>query len=218
VTDRPRPRALVFDLDGTLIDSRRDIADAANHTRLAFGLPSLPLEEIVPMIGDGARALVARAFGYAEDDRRVDERLAAFKARYADRPSVHTTLLPGAVDALRLGIPCALVTNKPRAITLLVLEALGIEAPIRAIWAGDDGPLKPDPTGVRAVLATLGVAPADAWMIGDGPQDILAGKAAGCYTIAVPGIADRERVLATAPDLVAESLADVTRLVTADRA
>lgn len=209
---------LIFDLDGTLIDSRRDIADACNHALVTHGRSPLPLETILPMIGDGARALVARAFALPESDAMVDQALATFKARYLAHPCVHTVLLPGAREALASGPPCALVTNKPRDVTLLVLEALGIADAFSAIWGGGDGPLKPAPDSVRAVAAQLGIDPRHAWMIGDGPQDVLAGCAAGAFTVAVRGIADEERLMAANPDLVVASLEELARILTADPA
>lgn len=213
----PRPRALVFDLDGTLVDSRRDIAEAANATRVAFGREPIPDEQILAMVGDGARALVARVFELPLDDPDVDERLSTFRRIYEADPCRHATLLPGAREALAIGLPAALVTNKPRGITLLLLDGLGIAPAFGAVWGGDDGPLKPDPAGVAAVLATLGVPAAQAWMIGDGPQDVGAGKAAGCFTVAVPGIAERERLLASAPDHLIDSLAELPDLVASAR-
>ncbi len=177
------------------------------------------------MIGDGARALVARAIrlrtpaeSSPEHDALLERVLALFLQHYAERPAVHTALLPGAREALSLGLPAALVTNKPRAITLLVLETLGIASAFGAVFAGGDGPLKPSPHGLEQVARELGVPASRAWMIGDGPQDVLAGRAAGCFTIAVPGmIADRERVLAAEPHLIVESLHDVARLASASR-
>jgi phosphoglycolate phosphatase len=164
------------------------------------------------MIGDGARALVARALGNAPDGA-VEATLATFQLRYAERPCVHTTLLDGAAEILGIGLPLAVVTNKPRHLTLLVLESLGIASSFVTVWAGGDGALKPAPDGPRMAAAALGVAPGDAWVVGDGPQDVLAGHAAGCFTVAVPGIADRESVIAAKPDVVASSLTEVVDLV-----
>jgi phosphoglycolate phosphatase-like HAD superfamily hydrolase len=164
------------------------------------------------MIGDGARVLVARALAPEQDEALLERMVGRFMDHYAQTPVSHTTLLAGAREALALGLPSGLVTNKPRRISVLVLEQLGIAASFGAVFAGGDGPLKPSPYGLSKVLAQLGVAPAGAWMIGDGPQDVLAGRAAGCFTIAVPGIADRDRVLAAAPDLVVESLVEVAAL------
>ncbi len=217
---RSAPKGLVFDLDGTLIDSRRDIADACNYALVAHGREALPTPTIVTMIGDGARALVARAV-VAEsarshrpsDEGFVDAVLATFKARYLAHPCVHTTLLPGAREALASGPPCALVTNKPRDVTLLVLEALGIAEAFAAVWGGGDGPLKPAPDSVRAVAKQLGIETRDAWMIGDGPQDVLAGRAAGAFTVAVRGIADERALVEAGPDLVVGSLEELARIV-----
>lgn len=208
----------MFDLDGTLVDSARDIAEALNETLRSIGREALALEAILPMIGDGARVLVARALGpdAALDARLVERTAAIFQDAYAARPCVHTTLLPGATEALAIDLPRALITNKPRRLTMLILEALGVAKLFDATYAGGDGPLKPAPDGVRSVARTLGVEAslACAWMIGDGPQDVLAGRAAGCLTIAVPGIATHDRVLEAKPHVVVDSLHDVTRLIT----
>ncbi len=213
----PRPTALLFDLDGTLVDSRRDIAAACNAARISHGLPALTLESIMPMVGDGARALIARAFEAEADSTVVEAALATFRASYLAHPAAHTVLLPGARDVLdiarALGLPCAVVTNKPHDVTALVLDALSIDVFFKAIWGGGDGPLKPSPVGVRDVIARLSVTAAGAWMIGDGPQDIGAGKAAGCFTIGVPGIAERERLVASEPDRMCESLVEVGELL-----
>jgi 2-phosphoglycolate phosphatase len=209
----PFPSALLFDLDGTLIDSRRDIAAACNVARTAHGFEPLAFEAILPMIGDGARVLISRAFDATADAPIVDAALATFMAAYLAAPCVHTLLLPGVREILgeasTAKLPCAVVTNKPRAVTLAVLSALGLTPAFAAIWAGGDGILKPAPDSVRDTIARLGVDVRSAWMIGDGPQDIGAGRAAGCFTVGVPGIAERELLLASRPDLVCESLDDL---------
>lgn len=208
-----RPSALLFDLDGTLVDSQRDIADALNCALSGVGRAALSLEAIRPMIGDGLDALVARALGSdSTDDVLVGRTASLFQQAYAERPCVHSKLLPGVADAIAIDLPRALVTNKTRSASMLVLESLGIAQAFGVVYAGGDGPLKPAPDGVLAVARRLGVSAATAWMIGDGPQDVLAGRAAGCFTIAVPGIAERARLLAAGPDLVVESLFDVARV------
>lgn len=210
----PRPAALLFDLDGTLVDSKRDIADAVCAALAAVGRAPLPIETIVPMIGDGARALIARALGPDAADAALLERtLSCFQQAYADRPCVHTTLMPGAGKALAIEVLRAVVTNKPRAITQLVLESLGIASAFGALYAGGDGPLKPAPDGVLTAAKALGVPVSQAWLVGDGPQDVLAGRAAGCFTVAVPGIAQRSRVLAAQPHVVLGSLEELPALV-----
>jgi phosphoglycolate phosphatase len=164
-------------------------------------------------VGDGARMLVERAMRFR--GREPDDRVhAAFQRAYLEAPCVHTSLLPGAKEALALGLPCALVTNKPRAVTVLVLEALGIRSAFEATWAGGDGPLKPAPDGLLAVAQQLGVsAYRDTWMIGDGPQDILAAHAAGMRSIGVRGIGDEAALLASKPDVVVASLSEIASVV-----
>jgi phosphoglycolate phosphatase len=212
-----RPSAVLFDLDGTLVDSRRDIAEACNAALAAHGLASRSFETIMAMVGDGARVLVMRAFEYGPTDARLDEAVATYNRIYLASSHAQTVLLPGVQDVLDVCAearwPCGIVTNKQRDVTLAVLAALEITALFPAIHAGDDGALKPDPGGVRGVVARLGVAAAEAWMIGDGPQDIEAGRAAGCFTIGVPGIAERERLAASAPDLLCESMVELAALL-----
>jgi phosphoglycolate phosphatase len=161
------------------------------------------------MIGDGARVLVERALGPGATDEDVDHARDLFLAAYTRDPVVHTTLLPGVKEVLALSWPSAVVTNKPRAIAALVVERLGLAPRFTALYGGGDGPLKPSPQGILTVCRQLGVEARDTWMIGDGPQDVLAGRAAGCFTIAVRGIADHARLLEAGPDLVVDSMLDV---------
>ncbi|MCA9587948.1 MAG: HAD-IA family hydrolase [Myxococcales bacterium] len=209
----PAPRAILFDLDGTLVDSRRDIANACNAALEAMGRSRLPDERVRAMIGDGARALVARALSVDLSHPDVAPALEAFQAAYATAPTTHTVLLPGAREALHaLPRPFALVTNKPRAMTELVLAGLGLDRAFDHVYAGGDGPLKPSPAGVTRALEALSRGAADAWLVGDGPQDVAAGRAAGVYTIAVPGLADVDAVEAERPDAWIASLGELADL------
>ncbi len=213
------PRALLVDLDGTLVDSRRDIAISCNAALEAHGVAPLEPSRIVTMVGDGARALINRALAAAGSDADVERVLASFRAHYAAHPCVHTVVCDGARELLTCGLPCAVLTNKPRDVTLRLLDALGLSSSVAALWAGD-GPLKPAPDGVLALCNELGVAPGETWVVGDGPQDVGAGKAAGAVTVAVvndDSIGDREAVLSARPDLVVGSLHEVARLATSSR-
>lgn len=212
-----KPAALLLDLDGTLVDSRADIVSACNAALRDHGRTPLARESVLAMVGDGARALVARAFGLAPDDPATDAALASYERAYRENPCEETVLLPGARELLASGVTCALVTNKPRSIAELVLERLGVRPRFAFVWGGGDGPLKPSPEGARAALAELGVAGPDAWFIGDGPQDVGAGRAAGCFTIAVDGIAEPEALTRAAPDHRVGSLHDVVALLAVAR-
>lgn len=215
----PRPSGLLFDLDGTLVDSRRDISEACNATLVSHGRTALPFETIMSMVGDGARVLVMRAFGFTADDPRLDEAVASYNRIYLASPHAHTVLLPGVRELLDIcaeaELPCGIVTNKQRDVTLAVLATLAISAYFKAFHAGDDGALKPDPGGVLEVANRMGVAAGETWMIGDGPQDIAAGRAARCFTVGVPGIAERERLVASAPDLLCESMVELAAVLRA---
>jgi phosphoglycolate phosphatase len=202
----------IFDLDGTLVDSREDIARACNHALVTHGREPLPRARIEQFVGDGARALVARAFGAAIDSRDIDAPLAAFQTFYVEHACDATTLLPGVVqmlDTLRGGgAALAVCTNKPRVTTVRVLEALDLARFFGLVYAGGDGPLKPDPFGIHACCKHFGAAPdRTTWMIGDGPQDIHAGRNAGVMTIGIATtlFASRADLVASEPNVIVDS-------------
>lgn len=210
-------RAIVFDLDGTLIDSRRDIAASANHALGVHGFPRLPSAEIESYVGDGARTLLARAARLDESDPRLDPLLETFLDYYTAHPLDGTTLLPGARETLEalLCLKLGLCTNKARRTTLAVLDGLHLTSYFRAVSAGGDHPeKKPHPRPVLALAEALEVSPNEMVMVGDGAQDVLAGRAAGAITVGVRGgIQGTERLLAARPDHVIDSLHELAPLV-----
>lgn len=199
--------AVVFDLDGTLIDSAADIARAANHCLALAGLPERSLAEICSFIGDGSRVLLARASRYAPDDARLDALLAQFVSYYSEHALDQTRLLPGAravLDELA-HVPLALCTNKPRATTGALLDGLGIAKDFAAVVAGGDvAQHKPHPAPLERVAALLGVPPSTLVMVGDGPQDVECARAVGARSIGISEalIVPLERLLASRPDRV----------------
>lgn len=203
-------RGVVFDLDGTLVDSRRDIAEAANFALERAGLPRLAHDELASYVGDGAPALMARAARLDLKDERTGPLVQAFLDYYAEHPIDHTRPMPGALEALEAlrGYALGVCTNKPRRTTLAVLSGLGLAPRFDGVVAGDDLPeRKPHPAMVREAARLLGVAPSEAVMVGDGPQDVVAGRAAGAFTIGVRGgIQAFERLSEAAPDLMIETL------------
>lgn len=208
------PRAFVFDLDGTLIDSRDDIAIACNEALMAAGRPALPVATIGTFVGDGARTLIAKAFGTHKDDPAIEPSVRRFLDYYAAHPAIHTRWMAGAQVALEalLGYPVALVTNKPRRVTERVLATMGVGDRFDALVAGGDGPLKPSPEPILSAVRAMGAKPAETWVVGDGSQDVGAGNAAGCFTVAVTGGFHAERVLSEGPDAVIASLHDLLPL------
>ncbi len=201
---------IVFDLDGTLIDSRADIAAAVNHILGQLGYAELPLELLMGYVGDGAQQLIVRATGLPADSPKVAPLLAQFLDYYTAHAADETTWMPGgleALDALRQ-YPLSICTNKPKVTTLAVLGALQAVDRFAVIIAGGDLPsLKPDPLPLRVIAERIGCAPDRLVIVGDGPQDIECGRAAGAFTIGVlGGIAAPERLMASNPDLVLASL------------
>ncbi len=187
------PRAVVFDLDGTLIDSAGDIADVLNDCLAEDDIAPFDEPAVVSMIGGGARVLVERALDRL--DRRRDsvllERLIQkFAARYEALGAGRSRAFPGAEDALAMlhgrGVGLAICTNKPEHITGRVLADLGLGRWFGAVIGESPRlPRKPAPDMLLAALAGLGARPEDAVMIGDSAADIGTAKAAGVASIAV---------------------------------
>jgi phosphoglycolate phosphatase len=209
--------AVVFDLDGTLVDSRADIVAAASHALRVHGWSDLPAAEIVGHVGNGARRLVAGCAGIDEHAPEVEQLLATFLDYYTAHPTDHSTLLPGVASALAelSGLPLAVCTNKPRVTTDLVLANLDLARHFSVVVAGGDLPRpKPDPVQLRTIAARLRVRSEHLVMVGDGPQDVECGRAVGAFTVGVDGgLCPRQRLLAARPDVQIASMADLPETV-----
>jgi phosphoglycolate phosphatase len=210
-------RLLVFDLDGTLVDSSRDLAAATNEAlaRVAPGAPAIPLEAIVSFVGEGARLLVERSLRYAGVDSAPDAVLPVFFECYGERLLDTTRLYPGMKEALDAVAGCtlAVLTNKPGPFSRTILEGLGVAARFARIWGyGDVAARKPDPAGLLRLVAELGGAPAEAWMIGDSAVDVRTGRAAGVRVAGVTWGLDPAGVRAAAPDRLLGSAAEIPSL------
>jgi phosphoglycolate phosphatase len=208
-------RAVLFDLDGTLVDSARDLHGAINVVLTRHGLAELTLAQVIGMVGDGVGKLTERAFeaqGAPLDADTLDQLTGEMVAVYSARLTKLTTLLPGAGDAVAAlaanGLRLAVVTNKPRDAAVAILAHFGLAEPMGVIVGGDSGlPRKPHPDMLRFAIDALGVAASDAVMVGDGAADINAAKAAGIRAIAVRGGYAHSPVDALGADLVIGSLA-----------
>jgi phosphoglycolate phosphatase len=178
-------RCAIFDLDGTLIDSQHDIAEAGNHARKSVGLLALPLKDVVTYIGDGVDKLIERLTPDAEPELR-QRALAAFKTYYGEHCCHHTQPYPAIVSTLsemsRGGWNMAVVTNKPSAPTEKILKHLDLSKYFATVRGGD-AQRKPEPDQLLSVFHELGCSPRRSWMIGDHHTDIRAGKNAGCLTM-----------------------------------
>jgi phosphoglycolate phosphatase len=173
----------VFDLDGTLIDSRRDLADATNALLVECGAAPLPEARIGRMVGDGAATLVARAFAASGIAPPADA-LDRFLRIYGEHLLDHTRPYPGireTLDDLRSRSRLAILTNKPLASTRRILDGLALADyfPHDAVVGGDGPfPRKPDPAGLQHLAAQAGVAPADTLLVGDSAIDWRTARAA----------------------------------------
>ena len=208
------PKLAAFDLDGTLIDSRLDLAGAVNYTRSSMGLEPLDAERIVHFIGGGAASLVRRAIADAEID--FDEALHRMRAFYYDHITDTTTLYPGVTAGLKqlsgAGTKVALVTNKPAGESEKILRQLGIAQFFSDLIGGDsDFPLKPEPDGLISLRNKYGFSNDDCWMIGDHYTDLEAGRRAGFRRIFVTyGFGETG---SESPDYTADSFSDVNLIL-----
>lgn len=189
-TETPRrPAALVFDLDGTLIDSRRDITTAINRTREGYGLPPLTLEQVVMMVGEGARVLIERALGSEIPPHQMDEALAAYLGHYRDVCLDETRPYPGIEEMLSSLVrtyPLALLSNKGESLSRKVLAGLGLDHFFREILGGDSLPTrKPDPAGLHLLAERLGVPVECLMLVGDTRIDAETARNAGCAFVLV---------------------------------
>lgn len=179
---------VIFDLDGTLVDSRFDLANAVNMMRRDYKLEPLTLEKITSYIGNGATKLCERAL--AGTDHDVDAAVSKFKAHYRNHLTDHTKTYPGVelgLEALRAAnVPCAVVTNKPQAEATTILKELDIAGYFSMIvGGGGDFPLKPNPAALLHFAEINGCDPAKSFMVGDHYTDLEAGANAGMKTLFV---------------------------------
>jgi len=204
---RRETRLVVFDLDGTLIDSSRDLAAAVNATlaRVAPAASPLPLATVRTLIGEGARNLIARSLEQAGLDAPVQEMLPVFLECYRARLLDDTTLYPGVRETLEVLYPrrLAVLTNKPGDMSRAILEGLGVAGHFFRVYGGDDLPTrKPDPEGLLRILSEAGSEAGDAVLVGDSGVDVRTARAAGVRAVGVTYGFDPESLRREPPDIV----------------
>ena len=185
-------RLLVFDLDGTLIDSRKDLANSVNAMLGHLGRPELPEDVIASYIGDGAGMLVRRALGDPDDQGFVEQALSYFLDYYREHKLDYTRVYPGVFEslaALRQGSDgnprqMAVLTNKPIGPSQAICDALGLSPYFFRIYGGNSFPAKkPDPQGLNALIREAGVDPFETMVIGDSDIDVQTARSAGAWAL-----------------------------------
>lgn len=207
---------LIFDLDGTLVDSKKDLTASVNHIRQQFDLPFLTEEEIARFIGNGALMLIRRALGPKATESNVQSGLQMFLAYYRAHMLDYTALYPGVRDTLDRLADCklAVLTNKPVHFSCAMLDGLGIYKHFSAVYGGNSfDHKKPDPVGVFQILSDTRGNRERTWMIGDSAVDVLTGRNAGIKTCGVTYGYATETFTDVPPDFLIDNFSDLEALV-----
>jgi len=208
-------KAILFDLDGTLIDSVTDLANSVNYTLAKLALPLHTTEEIRGFVGDGVQKLIKRSLGQTHMAKFADA-FAIFMDHYGMHCTDSTVLYPGVgeilpqlADTYALGV----LTNKSLKFSVKILENLGVRSCFKEVLGGDSLPTKkPDPAGIFLLAARWGLDPAgEMLMVGDHATDIEVGQRAGCRTVFIEGTIGQKRNLT--PDFVIQSMAELPSLL-----
>ena len=215
-----RVAAVLFDLDGTLIDSAPDLAGAGNDMRLARGLPPYPLAHFRPMVGAGARGMLGRALGVGPQDEDFAALRDEFLQRYESRMTRDTRVFDGmaaVLDAFEAhATPWAIVTNKAARFAEPLVASLGLSRRAAALVCGDSTPhAKPHPEPLLEAARRVGVSAEHCVYVGDDLRDVQAGRAAGMMTVAVHWgyLGEGETIEAWGADHLVQTPADLLKLL-----
>ncbi len=213
-----RIQLLVFDLDGTLVDSKLDLAQAVNATRADAGLPPLAEERIFSYVGDGAPTLIRRAIGGRATDAQLEHSLQFFLSYYRAHMLDHTRPYPGVPEALdrfrAAGVRMAVLTNKPVRFSRDLLRGLALAEHFQLVYGGNSfESKKPHPEGLQKVMTELGVAPGETLVVGDSAVDVLTARNAGARSCGVTYGFQPETLAASPPDLLVASLPELADMI-----
>ncbi|MGA8310846.1 MAG: HAD-IA family hydrolase [Terriglobales bacterium] len=213
-------KLLIFDLDGTLIDSRLDLVHSVNAMLRHFGRPELPGEVVASYVGDGAPVLVRRALGDPKDEKFLKEALDYFLAYYRVHKLDHTHVYDGIRESLAairglngVARKMAVLSNKPVHPSRAIVEALGLGQFFLHVYGGNSFPTKkPDPEGARSLLKETKTRPQEAAIIGDSSVDVLTGRNAGIWTCGVTYGFAPHTLCEAPPDVVVDKPCDLAEL------
>jgi phosphoglycolate phosphatase len=211
-------KLLIFDLDGTLIDSRRDLANGVNATRAHLDLPPLDEELIRSYVGHGAPVLIRRVLGPSASEAQVEHALEYFIGWYSEHKLDYTCLYPGVGEGLEVladaKVGLAVLTNKPVRVSRGILEGLGIGGHFFQVYGGNSfDQKKPHPVGVERLLAEAGVPPEGAAMVGDSSVDVRTARNAGIAAWGVTWGFQPETFAEAPPDVSFGDMPELTRFV-----
>jgi phosphoglycolate phosphatase len=202
---------LIFDLDGTLVDSRLDLANAVNATRRHMGMAPLDNERVYTYVGNGAPVLIRRALGEQAGEPQVQEALEYFLEFYREHDLDNTVFYPGVKQSLdrlhNAGKRMAVLTNKPVAMSRAIVEGLGAGRYFFRVYGGNSFEFKkPNPIGVVSLIAESGIAPGATLMVGDSSVDVLTARNAGIRCCGVTYGFQPETLADPAPDLLVDRM------------
>jgi len=208
----PGIHLVVFDLDGTLADTKKDLALSVNAMREYMGLSPLPLEAVTSYVGHGVTVLIKRALGDNAPDDEVEKGLAFFLDYYARHLLDNTFAYPGVREALEdLGDrKLAILTNKPTRFSREIIAGLGLAPYFFEVYGGDSFPLKkPHPMGINTLMSRLSIPAEKTLMVGDSDTDVITGRNAGVWTCGVTYGFGPQALEDAGPDLLLENLRDL---------
>jgi phosphoglycolate phosphatase len=213
-TSTAKPDLLIFDLDGTLIDSKLDLAHAVNATRAHMGMEPLEFERVYSYVGNGAPVLIRRALGEQATEAEVEEALEYFLEYYRDHALDYTKLYPGIKESLErlsaAGKRMAVLTNKPVRMSNNIVEGLGIAPNFFRVYGGNSFDFKkPNPIGVATLIGESGIGKDRTVMVGDSTVDIQTAVNAGIMSCGVTYGFQPETLQSPKPDLLIDRMEDL---------
>ena len=227
--NRPIPAAqiklVIFDLDGTLVDSRVDLANSVNAMLKHYGKPELPCDVIAGYIGDGAPMLVRRSLGDPDDDKFVATALDYFLSYYREHKLDNTYVYEGVKEALAMiaqssnGQPrkmkMAVLTNKPVRPSQMIVDALGLGQFFPQVYGGNSfHTKKPDPQGAQVLLDENGVRPEETVMVGDSEIDVLTARNSGMYSVGLSYGFAPHTLETVPPDVLVDTPQEMAQVLT----